>query len=64
MLHRDPVRVFKKCDKVAYWPSGLALFFPLPKTVNGTVTFNIGDVNLTMKKYFESQVTFQLKTIK
>ena len=51
-------------DKVAYWPSGLALFFPLPNTVNGTVTFNIGDANLTMKKYFESQVTFSIENDK
>ena len=39
-------------DKVAYRLSGLALFFPLQNTVNGVVTFNIGDANLTMKKYF------------
>ena len=39
-------------DKVAYWPAGLALFFPLSKTVNGTVVLNAGDVNLTFKKYF------------
>ena len=48
-------------DKVAYWPAGLALFFPLEKTVNGTVVLNTGDVNLTFKKYFESQVTLEIK---
>ena len=46
-----------KNDKVAYWPAGLALFFPLPNTVNGTVVLRSGDVNLTFKKYFESDVT-------
>lgn len=51
-------------DKVAYWPSGLALFFPLTNTVNGKVVFNIGDANLTMKKYFESQVTFEIENDK
>ena len=48
-------------DKVAYWPAGLALFFPLEKTVNGTVVLNTGDVNLTFKKYFESPVTLVIK---
>ena len=32
--------------------------------MNGTVTFNIGDANLTMKKYFESQVTFLIENDK
>tara|TARA_B100000131_G_scaffold105470_2_gene102332 strand:- start:3480 stop:4526 length:1047 start_codon:yes stop_codon:yes gene_type:complete len=48
-------------DKVAYWPAGLALFFPLPKTVNGTVLLNVGDVNLTFKKYIESPVKLHIK---
>ena len=48
-------------DKVAYWPAGLALFFPLSKTVNGTVVLNAGDVNLTFKKYFESAVKLIIK---
>ena len=48
-------------DKVAYWPAGLALFFPLPKSVNGTVVLNTGDVNLTFKKYIESPVTLVIK---
>ncbi len=48
-------------DKVAYWPAGLALFFPLPNTVNGTVVLNPGDVNLTFKKYFESVVIMKIE---
>jgi 2,5-dihydroxypyridine 5,6-dioxygenase len=48
-------------DKVAYWPAGLALFFPLSKTVNGTIVLNTGDVNLTFKKYIESPVTLKIK---
>jgi 2,5-dihydroxypyridine 5,6-dioxygenase len=44
-------------DKVAYWPAGLALFFPLKNTVNGNVVLNTGDVNLTFKKYIEAPVT-------
>jgi len=48
-------------DKVAYWPAGLALFFPLSKTVNGQVVLDVGDVNLTFKKYIESQVILTIK---
>ena len=44
-------------DKVAYWPAGLALFFPVKNTVNGRVVLNTGDVNLTFKRYFASPVT-------
>ena len=48
-------------DKVAYWPAGLCLCFPLSDTVNGTVVLDIGDVNLTFKRYFESQVTLNIE---
>ena len=44
-------------EKVAYWPAGLALFFPLQNTVNGRVVLAPGDVNLTFKRYFENPVT-------
>jgi len=48
-------------DKVAYWPAGLALFFPQKNTVNGRVVLNSGDVNLTFKRYFESPVTLDIE---
>ena len=48
-------------DKIAYWPAGLCLCFPLQNTVNGTVVLDIGDVNLTFKRYLESQVTLQIE---
>ena len=48
-------------DKVAYWPAGLALFFPVKNTVNGSVVLNTGDVNLTFKRYFESPVTLVIE---
>lgn len=43
-------------DKIAYWPAGLCLCFPLEGSVNGTVVLDVGDVNLTFKRYFESRV--------
>jgi 2,5-dihydroxypyridine 5,6-dioxygenase len=48
-------------DKVAYWPAGLALFFPLKNTVNGRVVLNTGDVNLTFKRYLESPVSLLIE---
>lgn len=48
-------------DKIAYWPAGLCLCFPLPDTVNGTVVLDVGDVNLTFKRYLESPVSLQIE---
>ncbi len=48
-------------DKVAYWPAGLCLCFPLPDTVNGTVVLDVGDVNLTFKRYVDSPVTLTIE---
>src|SRR5699024_5158324 len=42
--------------KVAYWPGGLCLCFPTKNTVNGTVVMDVGDVNLTFKRYLESPI--------
>ncbi len=48
-------------DKIAYWPAGLALCFPLPNTVSGTIVLDVGDLNLTFKRYFQGQVTLTLQ---
>ena len=48
-------------DKIAYWPAGLALCFPLENTTNGTVVLDVGDLNLTFKRYFESRVTLTIE---
>ncbi len=48
-------------DKVAYWPAGLCLCFPLEGTVQGTVVLDVGDVNLTFKRYFETQATLHIE---
>ncbi len=48
-------------QKVAYWPGGLALFFPLKNTVNGQVVLDVGDVNLTFKRYIETPITLLIE---
>ncbi len=49
-------------DKIAYWPAGLALCFPLDNTTNGTIVLDVGDLNLTFKRYFESRVTLTIES--
>ncbi len=48
-------------DKIAYWPAGLCLCFPLADTTNGTVVLDVGDLNLTFKRYIESPVTLTIE---
>ena len=44
---------------VQHWPGGLCLAFPPAGSVNGTLVMNVGDVNLTFKRYLESPVTLR-----
>ena len=48
-------------DKIAYWPAGLCLCFPLADTTNGTVVLDVGDLNLTFKRYVESPVVLTVE---
>jgi 2,5-dihydroxypyridine 5,6-dioxygenase len=41
---------------VAHWPGGLCLCFPGPKTVNGRIVMDVGDMNLTFKSYLASPI--------
>lgn len=47
--------------KVSYWPGGLCLCFPRQGAVNGTVVLDVGDVNLTFKRYLESRVALVIE---
>jgi len=48
-------------DKIAYWPAGLCLCFPLADTTNGTIVLDVGDLNLTFKRYIESPVALTIE---
>ena len=50
-----------KPGTLAHWPGGLVACFPGGKTANGTIVFSPGDINLTFKKYFESEVKCIIK---
>ncbi|MCB5364284.1 peptidase M29 [Pusillimonas sp. CC-YST705] len=47
--------------KVSYWPGGLCLCFPRRHSVNGVVVLDVGDVNLTFKRYLESRVVLTIE---
>lgn len=44
-----------------YWPAGLCICYPSNGSVNGTVVLDRGDVNLTFKRYLESQVILHIE---
>ena len=46
---------------LAHWPGGLVVSFPNKASVNGKLLFQPGDMNLTFKKYFESEVIFNIE---
>ncbi len=46
---------------LAHWPAGLLVSFPREGKVNGQLVFQPGDINLTFKRYFDSEVIFTLK---
>ncbi|MDA1238586.1 MAG: peptidase M29, partial [Proteobacteria bacterium] len=63
MTNNNTVGVWGWTDKpgtLAHWPGGIVVSFPKPDSVNGRLVFQPGDMNLTFKKYFESEVIFTI----
>ncbi|MEJ8572565.1 peptidase M29 [Microbaculum marinum] len=46
---------------VAHWPGGVVVSFPRANSVNGSLVFDCGDVNLTFKRYFERPVKLTIE---
>jgi 2,5-dihydroxypyridine 5,6-dioxygenase len=64
MLGASTVGVWGWTDRpgtLAHWPGGIVVSFPAANTVNGRLVFQPGDMNLTFKRYFESEVIFTLE---
>jgi 2,5-dihydroxypyridine 5,6-dioxygenase len=58
------VGVWGYCDRpgtVAHWPGGLVVNFPKAGSVNGTLVMDIGDINLTFKRYLQQPVTLRIE---
>jgi 2,5-dihydroxypyridine 5,6-dioxygenase len=50
-----------KPGTLSHWPGGLALAFPAPGSVNGSLVLDAGDVNLTFKRYLADPVHLHIK---
>jgi 2,5-dihydroxypyridine 5,6-dioxygenase len=46
---------------IAHWPGGIVVNFPRPNSVNGKLVLDVGDVNLTFKRYHESTVSLTIE---
>lgn len=46
---------------LTHWPGGIVVSFPPAGSVNGRLVFQPGDMNLTFKKYFDSEVVFTIE---
>jgi 2,5-dihydroxypyridine 5,6-dioxygenase len=49
-----------KPGTISHWPGGLCLCFPKTGSVNGQLVMDVGDVNLTFKRYLESRITLTI----
>ena len=45
-----------RAGMVSHWPGGIVVNFPAPGSVNGRLIMDVGDINLTFKRYLEQQV--------
>jgi 2,5-dihydroxypyridine 5,6-dioxygenase len=46
---------------MTHWPGGLCLCFPKSGSVNGELVMDVGDVNLTFKRYVEKAFTLKIE---
>jgi 2,5-dihydroxypyridine 5,6-dioxygenase len=46
---------------LAHWPGGIVVSFPAAGTVNGTLVLDVGDINLTFKRYLTSRVRLTIE---
>lgn len=45
-----------RAGMVSHWPGGIVVNFPRPGSVSGRLVMDVGDINLTFKRYLVSQV--------
>ncbi len=50
-----------RAGMVSHWPGGLVVNFPQPGSVNGRLVMDVGDINLTFKRYLESVVELEIE---
>lgn len=50
-----------RAGMVSHWPGGIVVNFPAPDSVNGRLVLDVGDVNLTFKRYLEQPVALTIE---
>lgn len=50
-----------KPGTLAHWPAGLLVSFPKANSVNGTLVLDVGDLNLTFKRYLQDRITLTVE---
>lgn len=50
-----------KPGTLAHWPGGLVVSFPKANSVNGTLVLDVGDINLTFKRYLQDAITLTIE---
>jgi len=64
MTGASTVGVWGWTDKpgtLAHWPGGIIVSFPKAGSVNGRMVYQPGDMNLTFKRYFDSEVELTIE---
>ncbi len=51
----------EKPGTLSQWPGGLCIAFPAAGSVNGTLVLAPGDLNLTFKRYLESEIRLKVE---
>ncbi len=50
-----------KPGTLTHWPGGVLVSFPKANSVNGTLVLDIGDINLTFKRYLQERLTLTIE---
>lgn len=50
-----------KPGTLTHWPGGVLVSFPKANSVNGTLVLDVGDINLTFKRYIEQQIILTIE---
>lgn len=50
-----------KPGTLTHWPGGVLVSFPKANSVNGTLVLDVGDINLTFKRYLQEQLVLTIE---
>lgn len=50
-----------KPGTLAHWPGGLLVSFPKANSTHGTLVLDVGDINLTFKRYLQDRITLTIE---